>query len=98
MNEIRCTAGQAIKPTDCERHNEHYWCEWCVGYFGVPHNGRCHTAEVRSDFHIVGIGSPSPGQCACSYCRTWRNDGYRVAEEMWRGLPLPLAPRPSNQL
>jgi hypothetical protein len=81
-NEIRCQAGQPTEPTDCERHTAHHYCPDCTGWFGIPHDGRCHSAEVRQDRAIPGVGRPMPNSCACTYCRTWKFLGYSAAEEM----------------
>lgn len=80
-----CTAGQRVHPVGCERHQAHHWCNWCEGWFGVPHDNRCHTAEVRQDKNIPGVGRPMPGQCACRYCKTLAKSGHAKAELM-RGV------------
>jgi hypothetical protein len=85
--EVRCTAGQQNDPTGtCTRHTSHHWCIHCEGFYGVPHDGRCHTAAVRRDMHIIGVGTPSPGRCACRYCKTWEESGYEAAEARFRGM------------
>lgn len=62
----RCEAGQTTEPTDCERHPTHHWCQWCEGWYGVTHDGFCHTAKIRTTSRKYV--SPQPG-CACRYCQ-----------------------------
>ncbi len=82
VDEKRCEAGQRDEPTDCDRHPTHHWCEWCEGWYGVPHEGRCHTAKARKN--TKDSGRPSH-QCACRYCRTLAKHGYQFTEQLFRG-------------
>lgn len=82
MDEIRCEAGQRDKPTDCDRHPEHYWCGWCEGWYGVSHDDCCHTAKARMNKRHSGRPSK---QCACRYCRTLSKHGYQFTEQLLRG-------------
>ena len=60
---IDCLPGQQTKPTDCNRHADHYWCKTCEGFYGVPHTGM-HEPGSRhgNDLHMAQ-------QCACRPCQ-----------------------------
>lgn len=60
MTELACFAGQPRKPTRCDRHHEHHWCDVCEGYYGVPHDD-CH-----------GDGHTPQRHCVCRPCREFR--------------------------
>ena len=80
--EARCTAGQLDEPTDCERHPHHYWCEWCEGWYGVPHHGLCHTALARRTTRKFVRPQPT---CACRFCQWVDKLGYEFTIQAVRG-------------
>lgn len=56
--ELRCEPGEKNYPADCQRHQKHYWCVTCAGFYGVPHD-RMHTpGHVDRNFR----------NCACRLC------------------------------
>lgn len=60
-----CTAGQAIMPTECARHHEHFWCAVCEGFYGVPHTGMHDGPNA----HPRDLWSAQ--QCACRPCQQY---------------------------
>jgi hypothetical protein len=62
--EWRCEAGQNELPFGCDRHGDHYWCETCLGFYGVPHDG----IHEGPDAHPAAYGIERQ-QCACRPCR-----------------------------
>lgn len=71
MTDHDCTPGARRLDRACTRHHTHYWCDACDGWYGVPHDGRCHTADP---FNLIPghTSGPEPG-CACRACRTVRD-------------------------
>lgn len=61
--EWQCEAGQSMPPDGCERHREHWWCETCRGFYGVPHDG---IHEGPNAHPPLGI---EQNQCACRPCK-----------------------------
>lgn len=61
-DEWSCEAGQEAEPTGCERHSNHYWCDTCQGYYGVPHDG-IHSGRNK---HPEGSRYE---YCACRPCQ-----------------------------
>ena len=97
--ELRCTPGQTSMPTSisCNRHNEHHWCPWCRGYYGVPHYHRiegvlvptCHTGNPKASYD-------RKGDCACRWCKdvtmTHEQRDARIESPIWpkqSGMPRP---------
>ena len=80
VDEIRCVPGHRRRSEhiDCERHQGHYWCDECSGYYGVPHDGPsgCHTTEAVD---TGTVRKPSPGQCACRFCEHAKKHGLSAA-------------------
>jgi len=74
MGEHRCKPGRKTVDRRCTWHSEHFWCKDCEGYYGVAHDGECHTA--RKGRGGVINGHPSPA-CACRWCV----ERYRTAKE-----------------
>lgn len=62
--EWQCEAGQPVPPLGCDRHQEHYWCETCRGFYGVPHDG----IHAGPDAHPATFTSER-NQCACRPCK-----------------------------
>ena len=73
--EVRCKAGQERYPIECNRHQEHYWCIWCAGYYGVPHywelDYTCHMGDLKS--------FPRGTDCACRFCEYYSVYGIDAA-------------------
>lgn len=82
---LRCDAGSPELPILCEWHDDHYWCDACKGYYGVPHDLMgCHTMQHVQGTILPGSTRPRPdGQCACAWCRTWTKHGYAEAERQF---------------
>lgn len=84
--EVRCQAGQRTEPVGCERHGEHYRCEACDGWFGVPHDYGCHTKDPGG----LCPGNTPPrlttgsDRCACTYCREYAKAATRTKNELTR--------------
>ena len=79
LNEDRCTPGQQELPTGCQRHSRHYWCAFCQGWYGVPHelpDGCCTQTQAAPT---------RGGQCACRFCVMAELRGREWAYE-WREL------------
>lgn len=77
-NEWRCTAGQVDAPVGCERHPDHYWCTYCEGWFGIPHDrpGGCCSQTNASAFNYGD-------QCACRFHQIAQENG-QAAAYAWR--------------
>ena len=73
--EVRCEPGETEYPADCERHSEHYWCETCQGFYGVPHDGGMHDGPNAHPNHW------SVRDCVCRMCINWRIERSRRATE-----------------
>lgn len=59
-----CLPGNHIEPTSCDRHPEHYYCEYCLGWYGVPHDESMHKGPSQHP-----LGNRDVRQCACRFCR-----------------------------
>lgn len=62
--EWQCEAGQSLPPIGCERHSDHYWCETCRGFYGVPHDV-IHEGPNAHPATFPG----ERNQCACRPCK-----------------------------
>lgn len=82
--EWQCEAGQFDQPIGCERHRDHHWCEFCLGFYGVPHDGihEYPTAHPRG-----------AGRCACRPCKKAAADGREPSPPWSRHLRL-VPPHP----
>lgn len=70
--EVRCKAGTTEFPPTCNRHQNHYWCVWCAGYYGVPHDGGgCHMSDLKL--------FPRSNDCACRFCGIAQACGFDAA-------------------
>lgn len=58
------------------RPPEERWCDWCAGYYGVPHeiSDSPHTATHRPGLLCRYAYSGAEGSCACIDCSVLRND------------------------
>jgi hypothetical protein len=70
-----CIAGQTVRPTDCDRHADHYWCDLCAGFYGARHGGM-HNPGSRhgNSLHMAE-------QCACRPCQQFV-ERHRPAEAL----------------
>lgn len=58
---------------DDEPPMQEWWCDYCAGYFGVPHDDWVHTGDLCSN-----IGRfPGNRQCACIDCVVWEQECER---------------------
>lgn len=59
------------------RPSEEHWCDWCAGFYGVPHD-ICDAPGPGGGWatHQVGVlgHKDRRGVCACIDCATLRND------------------------
>lgn len=65
MEEHRCKPGRRSVDRRCTWHQKHYWCEFCEGYYGVPHDYGCHTREILT----TGKTHSKDAKCACRFCQ-----------------------------
>lgn len=58
------------------RPPEEYWCDWCAGFYGVPHeiSDNPHTATHRPGLLCRNAYSGIDRSCACIDCASLRND------------------------
>lgn len=64
----RCKPGLREVDQDCNWHSKHYWCKFCKGFYGVPHDFGCHTRQQAETGYVVRL----PDHCACRYCENDR--------------------------
>ena len=86
MNGHRCAPGAQVLDPECTWHENHYWCSWCEGFYGVPHDeaGPDSRAGCHSQPGPWLGGPPRTGDgCADRFCRIMVADGLAAAEE-WR--------------
>jgi len=89
---LRCEAGSTTLPTLCGWHEDHHWCEACLGFYGMPHDlYSCHTRQRIEGLILPGSSRPNLIGCACRFCVTWRLLGYDAAcrVAMKKSLDIP---------
>lgn len=60
---LRCQPGATTIPTECEWHPDHHWCDYCLGYYGVPHEESMHRGLKQHP-----LGSSDVRSCVCRFC------------------------------
>lgn len=86
-NTPRCSPGMKELPTLCEWHDNHYWCDACDGYYGIPHDlYGCHTMQKLEGVILPGSTRPQVNhKCACRFCTIWSDSGYDAVVEYIKG-------------
>lgn len=61
---LKCQPGAPLLPVNCKWHAEHHWCEYCLGYYGVPHDESMHKGSGQHP-----LGNRDVRSCVCRFCR-----------------------------